>query len=80
MEPKFTQGDIVIFAPNTEVQNGDDCFVRFTFPHETTFKRVFFEKENKVRIQPRNEKYPPALFDGQRINGIYKAVMKYEKL
>ena len=80
MEPRFRQGDIVIFSPAAEVHNGDDCFVRFTMPHETTFKRVFFEQEDKVRLQPRNEKYPPTTIDGKRINGIYRAVMKYERL
>lgn len=80
MEPKFAEGDIVVFSPAAEVNNGDDCFIRFETPHETTFKRVFFEPENKVRLQPRNEKYSPVITDGKRINGIYKAVARYEKL
>ena len=80
MEPKFHEGDIVIFSPAAEVHNGDDCFVRFAMPHETTFKRVFFESENKIRLQPRNEKYSPTIVDGKRINGLYRAVVKHEKL
>ena len=80
MEPRFREGDIVIFSPVAEVHNGDDCFVRFAMPHETTFKRVFFEADNKVRLQPRNDKYPPTIADGKRINGLYRAVIKYEKL
>ena len=80
MEPRFRQGDIVIFSPAADVHNGDDCFVRFATPHETTFKRVFFEPDNKVRLQPRNEKYSPTIIDGKRINGIYRALVKYEKL
>jgi len=80
MEPKFRQGDIVIFSPEAEVHNGDDCFIRFAMPHETTFKRVFFESEDKVRLQPRNEKYSPIIVDGKRINGLYRAVLKYERL
>ncbi len=80
MEPKFSEGDIVIFSPAIEVHNGDDCFVRFTMPHETTFKRVFFEPDNKIRLQPRNDKYPPTIIDGSRINGLYRAIIKYEKL
>jgi repressor LexA len=80
MEPRFCEGDIVIFSPGVEVRNGDDCFVRFTMPHETTFKRVFFEKENKVRLQPRNERYSPTVVDGHRIDGIYRAIIRYEKL
>ena len=80
MEPKFREGDIVVFSPAAEVHNGDDCFIRFSSPHETTFKRVFFEEGDKVRLQPRNEKYPPVTQDGKRINGIYRAIIKYEKL
>lgn len=80
MEPKFCEGDIVIFSPAKEVQNGDDCFVRFTEPHETTFKRVFFESNESVRLQPRNDKYPPQIIEGKRINGLYRAVIKYERL
>ncbi len=80
MEPRFTEGDIVVFSPALEVRNGDDCFVRFATPHETTFKRVFFDSENKVRLQPRNESYSPTIVDGKRINGIYRAVIKYQRL
>lgn len=80
MEQKFFENDIVIFSPALEVHNGDDCFIRFKMPHETTFKRVFFEGGEKVRLQPRNEKYSPQIVDGRNINGIYKAVAKYQQL
>ncbi|OHB52790.1 MAG: hypothetical protein A2Y10_18765, partial [Planctomycetes bacterium GWF2_41_51] len=80
MEPKFIQGDIVIFSPGLEVRNGDDCFVRLAEPHETTFKRIYFESNDKIRLQPRNEKYPPMIIEGNRINGLYRAVIKYERL
>jgi phage repressor protein C with HTH and peptisase S24 domain len=80
MQPKFSEGDIVVFSPIAEVRNGDDCFVRFTMPHETTFKRVFFEPENRIRLQPRNESYSPVIVEGSRINGLYRAIIKYEKL
>jgi phage repressor protein C with HTH and peptisase S24 domain len=80
MEPKFREGDIVIFSPVAEVHNGDDCFIRFAAPHETTFKRVFFEPDNKVRLQPRNENYSPLIIEGGRINGLYRAIIRYERL
>ncbi len=80
MEPKFREGDIVVFSPAAEVRNGDDCFIRFAMPHETTFKRAFFEPDNQVRLQPRNENYSPMIVDGKRINGMYRALIKYEKL
>jgi phage repressor protein C with HTH and peptisase S24 domain len=80
MEPRFHEGDIVIFSPALDVRNGDDCFVRFTMPHETTFKRVFFERDNKIRLQPRNERYSPTMIEGNRVDGIYRAVVRYERL
>ncbi|MBN2138505.1 MAG: helix-turn-helix domain-containing protein [Sedimentisphaerales bacterium] len=80
MEPRFNEGDIVVFSPAADVNNGDDCFVRFATPHETTFKRVFFEADNQIRLQPRNEKYSPTIVDGKRVNGIYRAVTRYERL
>jgi repressor LexA len=80
MEPRFHEGDIVVFSPAAEVRNGDDCFIRFTQPHETTFKRVFFEADKKIRLQPRNDQYSPTIIDGKRIDGIYRAVSRYEKL
>lgn len=80
MEPKFSEGDIVIFSPAAAVENGDDCFVRLKEPHEATFKRVFFEKSKQVRLQPRNEVYPPIVVKGDRINGIYRAVIHYKRL
>lgn len=80
MQPKFSQGDIVVFSPALEVHNGDDCFVRFGMPHETTFKRVFFEADDIIRLQPRNEQYSPILTSADRVNGIYRALMRIEKL
>ena len=80
MEPKYREGDVVIFSPAAEVHSGDDCFIRFVMPHETAFKKVFFESGDKLRMQPRNEKYPPVIVSGKRVNGLYKAVAKYEKL
>ena len=80
MEPRFSEGDVVIFSPSSSVHNGDDCFVRFTMPHESTFKRVFFESDDKVRLQPLNQKYAPVTVEGSRVNGIYRAVIRYERL
>lgn len=79
MEPKFREGDIVVFSPAAQVNTGDDCFIRFAEPHETTFKRVYFE-DDRVRLQPRNDKYPPMIIEGKRINGMYRAIAKVERL
>jgi phage repressor protein C with HTH and peptisase S24 domain len=78
MLPDYNEGDIVVFSPSRAVDNGDDCFVRFAQPHETTFKRVYFQDDGTIRLQPRNHQYPPMVVDQQRINGIYKAVRRYQ--
>lgn len=83
MFPKYTEGDIVIFSPSLSPKNGDDCFVRFEDGH-TTFKRVFFETDDKstsvIRLQPRNEKYRAQTIDSTKITGLYKAVYKYQRV
>ncbi len=78
MLPDYAEGDIVVFSPSRAVDNGDDCFVRFSHPHETTFKRVYFQQGGSVMLQPRNRQYPPFVVEQDRINGIYKAVRKYQ--
>jgi repressor LexA len=80
MEPKYHQGDIIIFSPTLAVQNGDDCFVRMTEPHETTFKQVFFEENGTIRLQPRNHKYSPLILPRERVNGLWRAAIRYERL
>lgn len=80
MEPKYSQGDIVIFSPNAEVNSGDDCCIRMTEPHETTFKQVFFEQNGTIRLQPRNHKYSPTVLHREKVNGISKAIIRYERL
>ena len=80
MEPKFIENDIIVFSPNTQVNNGDDCFVRFKNPYEATFKRIFFEDNHFLRLQPRNDSYRPQIIHSDRINGIYRAVRKIQVL
>ncbi len=80
MEPKYIEGDIVVFSPNSQVENGDDCFIRLTDPHETTFKQVFFEDSGLIRLQPRNHIYPPMILEESKVNGIWKAVIRQERL
>jgi len=80
MEPKYQEGDIVVFSPTADVNSGDDCFVRLTDPHETTFKQVFFEEKNQIRLQPRNNQYAPLILPREKVNGIWRAVIRYERL
>ena len=83
MQPKYREGDIVIFSPGQSPRSGDDCFVRFDDGH-TTFKRAFFETDDAgrsvIRLQPRNEKYRPQTVQGEQITGLYKAVYRYQRV
>jgi repressor LexA len=83
MTPKYGQGEIVIFSPAASPKNGDDCFVRFE-DGQTTFKRVFFEKDEMgaevLRLQPRNEKYRAQIVAAEKITGVWKAVYKYQSV
>jgi len=85
MEPRYHQGDVVIFSPAASVKSGDDCFVRFAMAGgpsdgETTFKRIFFDAEDQVRLQPLNERYAPTFVKPNEIAGIFRAVARHEKL
>ncbi|MFT3785452.1 MAG: XRE family transcriptional regulator [Tepidisphaeraceae bacterium] len=83
MTPKYREGDIVIFSPKAPVKEGADCFVRFE-DGQTTFKRVFFEKDKEhnelLRLQPRNERYRPQIIPSERVTGLYRAVFKYQSV
>jgi SOS-response transcriptional repressor LexA len=83
MTPKYREGDIVIFSPAAQPKNGDDCFERFD-DGVTTFKRVFFEADEKgtstIRLQPRNERYRPQIVASEKVAGLYKAVFKYQRV
>lgn len=85
MEPKYNEGDIVVFSPASAPRHGDDCFVRFA-DGDTTFKRVFFEETDigpsrgVIRLQPRNEKYPPRTVAAEQVTGLYRAVYRYERV
>jgi phage repressor protein C with HTH and peptisase S24 domain len=90
MQPKYREGDIVIFSPAQAPRDGDDCFVRFADGH-TTFKRIFFESssdeggsngsnESVIRLQPRNEKYRPQIVPAEQVTGMYKAVYRYQRV
>ena len=85
MEPKYHEGDIVIFSPAAQVRSGDDCFVRFAMTGratdgESTFKRVFFDAQDAIRLQPLNERHAPSQVRPADVAGIFRAIARYEKL
>lgn len=78
MLPAYAEGDIVIFSPARPVKSGADCFARLEPDHETTFKRIYFERdstgEEQIRLQPLNAAYPPRTVPRERVAGLYAAV------
>ena len=81
MSPKYAPGDVVIFSPAAVARDGDDCFIRME-DGQTTFKRVFFEKNGEgqavIRLQPRNEKYLPQVLPSERVSAVYRAMYRYQ--
>jgi phage repressor protein C with HTH and peptisase S24 domain/DNA-binding XRE family transcriptional regulator len=84
MEPRYHQGDIVLFSPRATVRSGDDCYVRFSPEARSgqgaTFKRVYFDSASTARLQPLNDRYPPTVVPLEEIAGLYKAAYRYECL
>jgi phage repressor protein C with HTH and peptisase S24 domain len=85
MAPRYNEGDVVIFSPAAPVKSGDDCFVRFAVTGgpqdgQSTFKRVFFDAEDQIRLQPLNERYAPTFAKPSAVGGIFRAVARYERL
>lgn len=90
MSPEYRDGDIVIFSPVVTVADGMDCFARLEPYHESTFKRVYFERaepgtegegENgeslsgeMVRLQPLNPAHSVRVVPRERVAGLYAAV------
>ena len=78
MEPEYREGDVVVFSPKADVVSGTDCFVRLEPDDETTFKRVYFERDASgnelIRLQPLNSAYPPVVVPRERVAGLYSGV------
>lgn len=80
MEPKYQEGDIVVFSPNTPAEPGQDCFIRFDEDAGTTFKRVYQDTPETVRLQPLNDRYPAQTYPRERITGIWPAVYRVQRI
>ncbi len=78
MAPDYDEGDIIVFSPERDVRPGDDCFVRLCKDDETTFKRIYFERDDlgneQIRLQPINSAYVPRTFPREDVAGLYVAV------
>lgn len=82
MEPEYHEGDLVVFSPQADAVNGNDCFVRFdpdgSAETGSTFKRVYFERDASgrevIRLQPLNPAYPARIVAREAVGGVYAAV------
>ena len=80
MEPKYREGDIVVFSPKRRAENGSDCFVRFALDNETTIKRVYQDEGGTIRLQPLNGAYPEQTCQAEDINGLWPAIFRIHRL
>ena len=80
MMPEYREGDVIVFSPEREPSDGCDCFVRLLPDHQTTFKRVFFEEGERVRLQPLNPAYPVQTVPLEEVSGIWPAVYRLQRL
>ena len=78
MAPRYEEGDVVVFSPERTPWQGSDCFVRFERDAETTFKRVYFERDDAgrevIRLEPLNPAYPSRTLPRDEVAGLYAAV------
>lgn len=80
MLPDYREGDVVVFSPARDVKEGNDCFVRLERDAETTFKRVYFEGDGRLRLQPLNARYPSRIVEREEVGGLYAAVSVIRKV
>ena len=80
MEPGYLEGDLVVFSPNTPVENGNDCFVRFDHDAGTTFKRYYQDDAHTIRLQPLNSRYPSQTYPAKLVTGLWPAILRIQEL
>jgi len=80
MEPKYHEGDIVVFSPARPANDGEDCFVRFENDSATTFKRFYLDGSDRIRLQPLNNRYAAERYRREQITGLWPAVYRIERL
>jgi len=80
MLPDYREGDVIVFSPAKAPTEGDDCFARVLPDHHTTFKRVYFESDGRVRLQPLNAAFAPQVIGLDELSGLYPAVYRLQRL
>jgi phage repressor protein C with HTH and peptisase S24 domain len=80
MLPDYPEGSVVVFSPAAKIADGADCFVKFAHEDAQTFKRVFFNPDQTVRLQPLNPKFPSREVRRVDVAGMYRAAYVIRKL
>jgi transcriptional regulator with XRE-family HTH domain len=81
MEPKYRDGDVVVFsvdaAEREGIVEGKNYFIQFA-GEENTFKRIFFDPENRELLILRcwNERYPPRIVERSKIKLLARAIYR----
>lgn len=74
MEPKYSQGDIVIFKSQSDCESGQDCAVAINGDYEATFKKVI-KNEKGLILQPYNSNYEMLVFSNEEIDSLPIKIM-----
>lgn len=65
MEPKFSEGDVVIVRRQPDIESGDIAIVMIN-GGDATIKKVI-KQENGILLKPSNDKYEPFFYDKKSI-------------
>ncbi|HET6250010.1 MAG TPA: LexA family transcriptional regulator [Tepidisphaeraceae bacterium] len=81
MEPKYRDGDVVVFsvdaAEREGIVEGKNYFIQFA-GEENTFKRIFLDPENRelLILKCWNERYPPRIVERSKIKLLARAIYR----
>ena len=67
IDAMIDDGDTVIMERIAKPKNGDLVAVWLKNEEETTLKKIYFEKNGKVRLQPCNPYMAPMYFPGENV-------------
>jgi repressor LexA len=67
IDAMIDDGDTVIMERITKPKNGDLVAVWLKNEEETTIKKIYFEKNGRVRLQPCNPYMAPLYFPGENV-------------
>lgn len=78
IEAGINNGDTIIVHKGISVEAGDIAVVR-VFGESATLKRIYFEKGNKVRLQPENSSMQPIILDKSDVEIVGKLIGLYRE-